>query len=150
MNENKRKTVGTIFGIILFICCVLFVTYAWYVWKSGYININASIVEGNSDVNFSPDVLEVNASNIGPILDYTDSNYYTTANKGKYLAYADFSATNEGEINYKISAVLNIASISDNLIDNDFKYILFKKNIDSGVYDIEVISENVFYDMLEY
>ena len=50
MNENKRKTFGTIFGIILFICCILFVTYAWYVWRSEYINVNANIVIKNLTV----------------------------------------------------------------------------------------------------
>ena len=73
MNENKRKTFGTIFGIILFICCILFVTYAWYVWRSEYINVNANIAENSSGVSFSPSTMEVNASDMGPILDYTSS-----------------------------------------------------------------------------
>ena len=147
MNENKRKTFGTIFGIILFICCILFVTYAWYVWRSEYININANIAEETSDVNFSPDTMEVNASDIGPILDYTDSDYYTEANKGKYLAYADFSAENKSSDTFYINAILEITSISDSLKVDSFKYVLLRKNTSNGVYS-QIISEGDFSNFI--
>ena len=79
--RNKRKIFGTILGIVLYVVIIVAMTYAWYVWRSEYINVNANIAENSSGVSFSPSTMEVNASDMGPILDYTSSEYYTAANR---------------------------------------------------------------------
>ena len=84
---DKRKLLGTIIGILLFALCVTGISYAYYSWKSNETEVSLTI----EDVKFEfLTDSSVNATNIGPILDYKDSNYYTEENKNKYLVYTDF------------------------------------------------------------
>lgn len=131
---DKRKIIGTIIGVLLFVICMLAATYAYYTWRSANTAVNLTI----SDVKFEFTTdSSVNATNIGPILDYTNSSYYTDANKGKYLVYTDFTADNQINKTYYMTVSLDIESISSSLQVESFKYALLKYDSANSSYDYD-------------
>lgn len=136
---DKRKLLGTIIGILLFALCVTGISYAYYSWKSNETEVSLTI----EDVKFEfLTDSSVNATNIGPILDYKDSNYYTEENKNKYLVYTDFIVDNQINKKYYINISLNINSIDISLINQSFKYVLLKGDDDSYDYNSPVSEGN--------
>lgn len=131
---DKRKLIGTIIGILLFVICIMGMSYAYYSWKSSNTEVSLTIEDVKFD--FLTDS-SVNASNIGPILDYKDSNYYIQANKNKYLVSTDFIANNEINAKYYMDVSLEITSISNSLKDESFKYVLLKGNSNIDVENID-------------
>lgn len=129
---DKRKLIGTIVGCLLFIVCMLAVTYAYYIWRSDNTNVNLTI----EDVKFEfLTDSSVNVSNIGPILDYTNSNYYTEDNKNKYLVYTDFIVDNQINKTYYMNVDLDISNIDSSLQSESFKYVLLKYDSGSNSYN---------------
>lgn len=108
---DKRKVFGTIIGSIVFICCVLFFTYAWYQWNSDTTGFSVTIEDLVINFVMGPDV---NVSNIGPVLNYQDG------------VKSDFQAVNETGVEQSFSLYLNINSITDTLLVDSFKYVLVK------------------------
>ena len=136
---DKRKLLGTIIGILLFALCVTGISYAYYSWKSNETEVSLTI----EDVKFEfLTDSSVNATNIGTILDYKDSNYYTEENKNKYLVYTDFIVDNQINKKYYINISLNINSIDISLINQSFKYVLLKGDDDSYDYNSPVSEGN--------
>lgn len=110
---RNRKVLGTILGTILFISCLMYFTYAYYVWQSESKVINISITDngGKSTCDMGPDIDVVN---IGPVLDYNDG------------VWANFNVNNKTNSDNTIDVILNISSISNSLQNETFKYKLFK------------------------
>ena len=130
MKESKRKLFGTIVGIIVFILCLLSLTFAYYVWKSANTNVDVGIHDGGLKYVYKSSA-NIEGANLSPILDYTDSSYYTDANYGKYLIYSDYTATNTKSDTYMMYAKINIISMSDILKSTSFKWVLLEKVGDS-------------------
>ena len=129
---DSRKLIGAIIGIFFFIVCVLSVTYAFYIWRQDITTINNSSIN-DIEMTFTTN-WDVSVSGIGPVLDYTRSEYYTSANKGKYLAYGDFAVNNYANSNRCFKIVLDVTSISAALKDSSFKYVLLRDNSNSSSY----------------
>ena len=122
-NINGRKFFGTIIGGLIFLCCILFFTYAYYVWGSADTTINLGIVDISTECILGSNV---NVSNIGPVLDYNDG------------VKANFSIT--GESTEAVPLTLEITSIDDELRVDYFKYML--------VYDAEGGTNYVYDNVL--
>ena len=103
---------GTIIGFLLFAICVIGVSYAYYVWQSNETAVDITIEDVKFEFLTGSDV---NVTGIGPILDYTNSNYYTEENKNKYLVYTDFTVDNQINKTYYIIVSLYINSIDSSL-----------------------------------
>ena len=135
---------GTIIGFLLFAICVIGVSYAYYVWQSNETAVDITIEDVKFEFLTGSDV---NVTGIGPILDYTNSNYYTEENKNKYLVYTDFTVDNQINKTYYISVSLDINSIDSSLKEKSFKYALLRYNSSSSSYDYDnPISEGDFSD----
>lgn len=106
---NKRKVIGAVIGTIIFISCILFFTYAYYNWKSENTLVSFDIEEASMECILGPNV---NATNIGPVLNYQDG------------VKAELSATNGSGGESYFSLSLDITSISDTLLVESFKYKL--------------------------
>lgn len=117
---NDRRVLGTVLGTFLFICCLLFFTYAYYVWRSDNTLMNITISDFYLNCVNGPDV---NVSNIGPVLNYQDG------------VEAEFTVSNPSNDSGFFNVVLNITSISDNLKVGSFKYKLVKDNTGGTNYD---------------
>lgn len=118
---DKRKVFGTIIGAIVFICCVLFFTYAWYQWQSTNTNVLITIDDPLTECILGPDV---NVSNIGPVLDYQDG------------VKAEFSVENNTTTSANsVSLSLNITSISNTLLVESFRYVLVRDTNGGTNYD---------------
>ena len=50
IDVDTRKLIGTIVGSIAFICCIIFMTYAFYTWRSENLVVNKNIVDETSNV----------------------------------------------------------------------------------------------------
>lgn len=124
---DKRKVFGTVFGVVGFILCVLFFTYAWYNWRSGNTTVNLGIEDVSVNIEFTmgPDV---NATGIGPVLDYNDG------------VKTDFTVTNNASSNFRLFVSLNITSITSTLQVGSFKYKLLKDTSGGTNYTTEVAS----------
>jgi len=107
-NMDSRKLFGTVIGGILFICCILFFTYAYYAWESDPTNVVIGIQDLSTECITGPDV---NVINIGPVLDYKDG-VKTTFSLG---------GSAEAEI---VSLSLDITHIDEELKVDYFKYAL--------------------------
>ena len=130
MGEGKRKLFGTIVGVIVFILCLLSLTFAYYVWKSANTNVDVGIHDGGLKYVYKKSA-SIEGANLTPILDYTDSSYYADSNYGKYLIYSDYTATNTKSDTYMMYAKINIISMSDVLKSTGFKWVLLEKVGDS-------------------
>ena len=117
---DLRKFLGTIIGGILFICCILFFTYAYYEWRSGNTNVVIGINDLSTKCMLGPDI---EASNIGPVLE------------PRYGEKVDFQIENSTGITESFGFQLNITSISDNLLTESFKYMLVVSTSGSYAYD---------------
>lgn len=106
-NVDYRKLLGTIVGGALFLSCILFFTYAYYNWKSENTSVNLSIVDLSTQCEVGTNV---DASNIGPVLDYTEGVKF------------EFRINNSTNDQSDVPLKLNITSISDNLKVKSFKY----------------------------
>ena len=86
---DKRKVIGTVIGIIFFISCLAYFTYAWYEWRSGNNTVNLTIKDSTANeflkCTFGP---EVNVKNIGPVLNVSDGvkTNFTVKNEGEETA----------------------------------------------------------------
>ena len=114
MVEKRRKLWGTIVGVIFFIFCMFSLSFAYYVWKSDNTNVDVGIHDGGLKYVYKKSA-SIEGANLSPILDYTDSSYYTDSNYGKYLIYSDYTATNTKSDTYMMYAKINIISMSDAL-----------------------------------
>ena len=109
---DTRKFFGTIIGGVFFLFCILYFTYAYYVWESEQSDVVLGIQDLSIECILGTDV---NANDIGPVLNYQDG------------VKAEFSISSGNTDVVTLS--LDIASISENLLVDSFKYVL--------VYDIE-------------
>ena len=121
---DKRKVIGTVIGIIFFISCLAYFTYAWYEWRSGNNTVNLTIKDSTANeflkCTFGP---EVNVKNIGPVLNVSDG------------VKTNFTVKNEGEETATISLGINIESISSKLLESSFKWALFKNETGQSSFD---------------
>ena len=123
MDNSKRKVLGSVLGIIIFIICILSLSYAWYRWRSANTDVDIGIHEGGLKFVYSNNnILE--SSTLSPILDYKDESYYENNNGS--LIYADYTTTNTTNDTYKMIIKLNITSISDVLKNSTFKWALLE------------------------
>ena len=126
---NKRKVLGTIIGIALYVFCIIFFTYAFYSWRSSNSGVSLNITEQNLKIEFITGT-DVNAINIGPVLDYNDGVSTT------------FSISNPLTTDLEFNVILDITTISDNLKNETFKYILLVDTSGGTNYTEEVTSGN--------
>ena len=117
---NKRKILGTIIGLIFWSFCVVFFTYAYYDWKSNPTNVVLGIEDLNVECLVGADV---NATNIGPVLNYQDG------------VKSEFSVKNPMADNMAIELRLDITDISDNLLTEFVKYVLVTDTTGGTTYD---------------
>ena len=120
---NKRKFFGTIIGLILWSFCVVFFTYAYYDWKS----VPTNIVLGIEDLSVECLVgAEVNATNIGPVLNYQDG------------VISEFNIKNGMDKEMAIDLRLDITNISDNLLVQSLKYAVVTDTTGGTNYDYDI------------
>ena len=147
MGNSKRKVLGSVLGIIIFIICILSLSYAWYRWRSANTDVDIGIHEGGLKFVYSNNnILE--SSTLSPILDYKDESYYENNNGS--LIYADYTTTNTTNDTYKMIIKLNITSISDVLKNSTFKWALLEKNgssyskvVEEGDFSSVVVGGNI-------
>ena len=129
MNETKRKTLGSVVGLVFFVACLLSITYAFYKWRSNNTNVDIGVHAGGLKFVYSNNNI-LSSTTLSPVKDYTSSDYYKDNNSS--LLYVDYDVTNTKSSSYKMITKLNITSISDSLKDSTFKWVLLKKSgIDS-------------------
>ena len=117
---DARKVVGTVIGIIIFISCAFYFTYAWYQWKSDNSTVDLTIKDGSVECSSGP---SVDVKNIGPVLNISDG------------VKTSFSVKNTGSVNVTLTLGLNITSISDSLKTESFKYALYQDTTGSNQFD---------------
>ena len=106
----KEKKIIIITSIIAIILVVAISTYALFTWTSPNTTLTLEVGE-LTDVIFQ-EGNDINATNIGPVLDYNDGEI------------TEFTIINRSEDEPTLSIYLNITNISDNLKEESFKYIL--------------------------
>ena len=121
---NNRKVIGTIIGLIIFISCAFYFTYAFYQWKSGNSDVNLTIKDGSSggECYNGPNV---NVSNIGPVLNVRDG------------VKATFSVKNQNSSSISLTLGLRITSISNPLRVESFKYAVYQDTTGSDTFDYD-------------
>ena len=122
MKKDKRKIIGGFVGIILFMCCVTYFTYAFYQWKSGNSDVNLTIKDstGGGECSNGPNV---DVSNIGPVLNVSDG------------VKANFSVKNKSSSSISLTLGLKITSISNPLRVESFKYALYQDTTGNDTFD---------------
>ena len=125
MNETKRKTLGSVVGLVFFVACLLSITYAFYKWRSNNTNVDIGVHAGGLKFVYSNNNI-LSSTTLSPVKDYTSSDYYKDNNSS--LLYVDYDVTNTKSSSYKMITKLNITSISDSLKDSTFKWVLLKKS----------------------
>lgn len=130
MEETKRKTLGSIIGIVIFIVCLFSITYAFYKWRSDNTNVDIGVHAGGLKFVYSQNNI-LSSTTLSPVTDYTNSSYYENNNSS--LLYVDYTVTNTKSTSYKMITKLNITSISDSLKNSTFKWVLQKK--ENNVYN---------------
>ena len=125
MNETKRKTLGSIVGIVFFVACLLSITYAFYKWRSNNTDVDIGVHAGGLKFVYSNNNI-LSSSTLSPVMDYKSKDYYKNNNSS--LLYVDYDVTNTKSSSYKMITKLNITSISDSLKDSTFKWVLLKKD----------------------
>ena len=117
---DSRKVLGTVIGGIFFLVCILFFTYAYYVWRSPQNTVVSFTIQDASKVcEMGPNV---DVENIGPILDYNDG------------VTATFEMENLSSDTETFSLSLEITSITDTLLVDSFKYILLVGDVGGTTY----------------
>ena len=119
---NNRKVIGTIIGLIIFISCAFYFTYAFYQWKSGNSDVNLTIKDptGGGECSNGPNV---DVSNIGPVLNVSDG------------VKANFSVKNKSSSSISLTLGLQITSISNPLRVESFKYALYQDTTGNDTFD---------------
>lgn len=110
-----RKILGTLLGIVAFYMCIMYFTYAFYVWRS--TNTAVNLVIEDFEFKFENDA-SVSFEKLGPVLDYLDKP--TIQNRG--VAYTDFTAYSN--LPGYMAVNFNITSIATSLLTESFKYSL--------------------------
>ncbi len=114
----KSKVVLSVGIVIAIILVVSIGTYAWLNWSSTNTNITATVPE----ILFENGSSDINVSNMGPVLSY-EKGEMTSFSIGNYASTS---------VNYSVS--LNITSISANLKNANFKYILQSSSTNGSGY----------------
>lgn len=123
----KRKFLGTIFGTIIWICCILFFTYAFYSWRSEENTVvEFSITDGSTLTCESGE--DVVYSGLGPVIDYRDGAFQT------------FVVSNSGNSEADFAIMLNITRIDASLNNVAFKYKLVMTEVINNQIDEEGIT----------
>ena len=117
---DKRKVIGTVIGIIFFISCLVYFTYAWYEWRSGNNTVNLTIKDSSVECTNGP---SIEVKNIGPILSLKDG------------VKANFNIKNTGGEEINITLGLNITSISSSLRTDSFKWALLQDTTGTNNFD---------------
>ena len=117
---DKRKVIGTVIGIIFFISCLVYFTYAWYEWRSGNNTVNLTIKDSSVECTNGP---SIEVKNIGPILSLKDG------------VKANFNIKNTGGEEINITLGLNITSISSSLRVSSFKWALLQDTTGTNNFD---------------
>ena len=119
---NNRKVIGTIIGLIIFISCAFYFTYAFYQWKSSNSDVNLTIKDstGGGECSNGPNV---DVKNIGPVLNVSDG------------VKANFSVKNKSSSSISLTLGLQITSISNPLRVESFKYALYQDTTGNGTFD---------------
>lgn len=146
---DKRKVLGTIIGVLLFVAFIAGISFAYYSWQSVKKSINIGIQDKTIDFSCEGDDscsnVSVNVSGIGPIFDYRDSSYYVKDASGnhtdKHLVFTDFAATNGGVLAREFSISLEILSMNRELQSDHLKYALLLYDKSKGNYS-EISSGN--------
>ena len=130
--NNKSKIVKLMISVIILIVIALVGTYALSIWRS---TENTELTLRIGDISgfycTTGDNIEIN--NIGPIFDYTIDGESTT-----------FSVDNQTNEVAKVTVKFNITTITDNLKEESFKYVLMT-NTDNSSYT--VYTEGNFKDV---
>ena len=127
-NLDKRKVIGTVVGGIVFICCMLYFTYAFYNWRSTNTIVDLTIEDiSGGECIIGPDV---DAVNIGPVLNVQDG------------VIAEFSVSNDSSSATEIALSLDITSIHEDLREPSFKYALVQNTGSGYNYDSFVLEGN--------
>ena len=119
---NNRKVIGTIIGLIIFISCAFYFTYAFYQWKSGNSDVNLTIKDSTEGGECSNGP-NVDVSNIGPVLNVRDG------------VKANFSVKNKSSSSISLTLGLQITSISNPLRVESFKYALYQDTTGNDTFD---------------
>lgn len=117
---DKRKVIGTVIGLIFFISCLAYFTYAWYEWRSGNNTVNLTIKDASIQCISGPDI---NVENIGPVLNLKDG------------VKANFNIKNDASSEVNITLGLNITSISSSLRTDSFKWALLQDTTGTNNFD---------------
>ena len=130
--NNKSKIVKLMISVIILIVIALVGTYALTIWRS---QENTELTLRIGDISgfycTKGDNIEIN--NIGPIFDYTIDGESTT-----------FSVDNQTNEVAKVTVKFHITTITDNLKEESFKYVLMT-NTDNSSYT--VYTEGNFKDV---
>ena len=130
--NNKSKIVKLMISVIILIVIALVGTYALTIWRS---TENTELTLRIGDISgfycTKGDNIEIN--NIGPIFDYAIDGESTT-----------FSVDNQTNESVKVTVKFHITTITDNLKEENFKYVLMT-NTDNSSYT--VYTEGNFKDV---
>ncbi|MBR3162024.1 MAG: hypothetical protein IKF19_04765, partial [Bacilli bacterium] len=133
MNDGKRKIIGSIIGLIVFIICIASLTLAFYRWRSPDKDVDVGLHEGGIKYVYSNNNI-LTSNSLAPVTTYT--------NVSSSLLYTDYTATNmTNSDSYKMTAILHINSISSGLQSNSFKWVLLEGN---GTNYTNVVKEGNF------
>lgn len=108
---DKRKVIGTVIGIIVFVSFALYFTYAWYEWRSSNNTVNLTIKDSSVECTNGP---SVEVKNIGPVLSLKDG------------VKASFNIKNTGNEEINLTLGLNITSISSFLRVASLKWAVIR------------------------
>lgn len=117
---DKRKVIGTVIGIIVFVSFALYFTYAWYEWRSSNNTVNLTIKDSSVECTNGP---SVEVKNIGPVLSLKDG------------VKANFNIKNTGSEEINITLGLNITSISSFLRATSLKWAVIRDVTGEGAFD---------------
>ena len=130
--NNKSKIVKLMISVIILIVIALVGTYALTIWRS---QENTELTLRIGDISgfycTKGDNIEIN--NIGPIFDYTIDGESAT-----------FSVDNQTNETAKVTVKFHVTTITDNLKEESFKYVLMT-NTDNSSYT--VYTEGNFKDV---
>ena len=130
--NNKSKIVKLMIIVICLIVIALVGTYALTIWRSQE-NTELTLRIGDISGFYCTKGDNIEISNIGPIFDYTIDGESTT-----------FSVDNQTNESAKVTVKFNITTITDNLKEESFKYVLMT-NTDNSSYT--VYTEGNFKDV---
>lgn len=117
---DKRKVIGTVIGIIVFVSFALYFTYAWYEWRSSNNTVNLTIKDSSVECTNGP---SVEVKNIGPVLSLKDG------------VKASFNIKNTGNEEINLTLGLNITSISSFLRVASLKWAVIRDITGESAFD---------------